>query len=199
MKFFDINRKFTEKVTEYIAKDYTINSHTMAGSQGEIGKIDLVKGNELIRIWLDTEHDWKWKDENGFYGNKIMLRVSRWVKDYDPRIDETVWMSHLNHIEEYTFYELGRFRNKWYLDNLDEVLACIKKQDDRRVKYKSETFLVDITSDATKEIAAKYLKNHEGYQRVSRDRIHLIKRVYHNEFKSDYIIRYNDTQVYKLK
>ena len=49
----DINRMFTEKVTELIAQGYQINPATMSGSQGEYAHVDLRKGTEIIRVLLD--------------------------------------------------------------------------------------------------------------------------------------------------
>jgi len=50
MKFETINRKFTEVVSEWIGKGYAFNTATMGGSQGEIAKVDLTDGKEIIRI-----------------------------------------------------------------------------------------------------------------------------------------------------
>ena len=49
----DINRAFTEKVTELLNRGYQIYPGTMSGSQGEIAHVDLYKGNEIIRVLLD--------------------------------------------------------------------------------------------------------------------------------------------------
>lgn len=66
MKFESINLRYTEVIAEWLAKGYTINFATMSGHQGEISKIDLTDGKEIIRIMLDTacthEHT---EDENG--------------------------------------------------------------------------------------------------------------------------------------
>ena len=37
----DINRAFTEKVTELLSRGYQIYPGTMGGSQGEIAHVDL--------------------------------------------------------------------------------------------------------------------------------------------------------------
>ena len=49
MKFENINKKFTEKVNEYISRGYYINAGTMScsGGQGEISHIDLTNGKEM--------------------------------------------------------------------------------------------------------------------------------------------------------
>lgn len=44
MKYIDINRKFTETVSSYIAQGYIINTASMSGSQGEVAHIDLTNG-----------------------------------------------------------------------------------------------------------------------------------------------------------
>ena len=49
----DINRAFTEKVTELLGRSYQIYPGTMGGSQGEIAHVDLYRGDEIIRVLLD--------------------------------------------------------------------------------------------------------------------------------------------------
>ena len=49
----DINRAFTEKVTELLSRGYQIHPGTMGGSQGEIAHVDLYRGDEIIRVLLD--------------------------------------------------------------------------------------------------------------------------------------------------
>ena len=58
MKHTEIEAIFTAKVAEFITNGYTINATTMAGSQGEIAKIDFRKGNEIIRVMLATDTEW---------------------------------------------------------------------------------------------------------------------------------------------
>ena len=53
----DINRMFTEKMTELIGQGYQINPATMSGSQGEYAHVDLRKGAEIIRVLLDDASD----------------------------------------------------------------------------------------------------------------------------------------------
>lgn len=199
MKMVDINRRLTEKVTEYIAEGYIINSTTMAGHQGEIGKVDLVKGNTLIRVWLNSEHEFKWDDPNHWSDRKIVLRVGRWKYDYDSRIDRTVWMNELVTVEEYIFYELGRFGNKWYVESLAEALACLRKSNKRRLDrdYPSSNVTI-ITTETSKEIAANYLKSHHGYKRVSQDRIQILKKVYRDLSTPKFYIKYYGNK-YELK
>ena len=50
MKYADINKRYTETVSEYLARGYTINTRTMTGSQGDYAHIDLTDGTEVVRI-----------------------------------------------------------------------------------------------------------------------------------------------------
>ena len=51
----DINRAFTDKVSELLAQGFQINPATMGGSQGEIAHIDLRRGTEVLRVLLESE------------------------------------------------------------------------------------------------------------------------------------------------
>lgn len=92
----EIDSLFTKKVAEYIAAGYVINSNTMSGSQGEIGKIDLHKGNTYIRIMLDTTYSWK-------DGDKINLIVGHITDKVCPVGYCTVWNQNLEILEEQSF------------------------------------------------------------------------------------------------
>ena len=52
MAITDINRKFTEIVSDYIRRGFTINIGTMGGSQGEEGHVDLTNGEIVIAFCL---------------------------------------------------------------------------------------------------------------------------------------------------
>ena len=69
MKYADINKRFTEIVAEYISKGYTINTASMRGSQGEIAKVDLTNGTEIIRVMVNNFSDLS----NGIDGIQITV------------------------------------------------------------------------------------------------------------------------------
>lgn len=50
MKYDAIYKVFTDKVNKYLENGYMFRLSSMGGHQGEIGKVDLFKGNELIMI-----------------------------------------------------------------------------------------------------------------------------------------------------
>ena len=77
MKYAEINKIFTNKVNEYLANGYTINSATMSGSQGEVAKIDLTNGNEIIRIMIDE----CWENHHAYNGYEIIVGRTVNAKD----------------------------------------------------------------------------------------------------------------------
>ncbi len=63
----DINRAFTDKVTELLTQGYQINPASMGGSQGEIAHVDLRRGTEILRVLLESK--------SGFDGDPDYLRL----------------------------------------------------------------------------------------------------------------------------
>ena len=101
----DINRMFTEKVTELIGQGYQINPATMSGSQGEYAHVDLRKGAEIIRVLLDDASDFM----QGL--NFLRLAVGRCtdqirVSTFD-RVGNTIWNNRLEILFEIKFAKIG--------------------------------------------------------------------------------------------
>ena len=137
MKFAEINAKFTQKVAEYMAKGYTINTATMSGSQGEIAKIDLTDGNEIIRVLLNSFHNPCESIENRWYSfSGVSLIVGRVTDKVAPNVPDTwitAWTDNLAilHTEEY--FEIGREKrgcSKWY-GTKEQTIAQQDKQAER--------------------------------------------------------------------
>lgn len=110
MTFAEINRKYTEIISAYLANGYVINAGTMGGSQGEITKVDLTNGQHILRVlikrgfctddscWLDTLEIVVGVAEPAVLPNKGSSR-------YD-----TVWNDKLTILREDRFYKVGTVR-----------------------------------------------------------------------------------------
>lgn len=187
MKMNDINKIFTEKVTELITQGYTINVATMGGSQGEIGKVDLVKGEELIRVWLTSETDYE------IYVDTVTLRVGRWNYSAIGDTWKTVWLSDFDITEIIRFYKFGR--HGYYITDIEEAEKAREISQERaRRRWESESKDAILDDEVHQEIAVKYMKRKHGYKRVSRNNIYV--RYYPNSHK--YSVVYNGTE-YNLK
>lgn len=187
MKRSDINKVFNQKVLEYMMNGYIINTETMSGSQGEEGKVDLLKGDTLVRVWLDREHHLRVTDD--WSGVTLVLRVGKWkykmVGSYD-----TAWMKDFDILDEIKFYDVSR-DDKWYTDNLEDALDSMEKNSSRTISHRKSRATL-INDEWAKDIAVKYLKRKLGYKRVCRDNV----RVFRKDNK--YYVGYN-LQNYELR
>lgn len=199
MKKFEINKKFTEIVNNYISDGYVINLVSMSGSQGEECKVDLVKGDQLVRIWTNSENSSSYYNRtiNSWNGNMLVLRIGVWKYPAKNSFNETtVWMQDFTVIESYTFYEIER--SVEYTEDLNEALQI---QEKRYSRYKNHDHnfgnIISYREDnGAKVIAAKYLKSKEGYKRISYDKMKIQKIIDNKEVR--YVIIYNNNR-YVLK
>lgn len=162
MKFETINRKFTETVAEWMARGYTINTATMGGSQGEVSKIDLTDGKEIIRVLLGNLSGASEKIGDRYYhmdGVELITgRVTDDVMPNSPNTWSNVWNEHLEVLSSEKFYEIGRARRndeKWY-GTRDEAIAQQNKASARYSgRYVSRR---QELSDRAKEIVLTYVR-----------------------------------------
>ena len=108
MKYVDINKRFTEIVSEYIAAGYTLNTASMNGSEGEISKVDLTDGKEILRVLVRRFDDC----ESLFNLTGVEITVGR-VPEEDrvtPHDDSswfTPWNNHLEQLRQERFFQVG--------------------------------------------------------------------------------------------
>lgn len=192
MNRFDIDKKFTELVAYYLADGWILNTKSMCGHQGEEGKVDLVKGDELVRIWLSRENNFNWNIDGEWHGYIMHLRIGRWNRPASDSIRHnwTVWMRDLDVIMNLEFYEVSSDGDGWYVEDLDEALKVQEKRNNNWIKH-AISFEKDITSARSKEIAVKYLKRVCGYKRVSSDKIVVKKNFSTDMNHAAYYVYYN--------
>lgn len=183
MKYADINKRFTETVAEYIAKGYAINTMSMRGSQGEITKIDMTDGKEIIRIKLDTFYEWKCG------GQGIELTVGRVNGKVKPHMNDdrvTVWNKELEVLTSEKFYGLDAYGSDYY-GTLEEAKAAWQKRYERAEAKYTGAKIVSITSASALEIAERIVRDRMGYKRVNRSEINLTK----NRESGRYMVSYH--------
>ena len=185
MKHIEIEAIMTAKVAEYITKGYTINAATMAGSQGEISKIDLRKGSEVIRVMLATET--KWTD----HGTRemVILTISRStenvIRDDRPfdTMGPTFWNNKMDIIEQRCFYWIDRCAD-YFTEDIDEYDAMRKKQH-QRYKNRDDRRSRRELPEAARMIAKQFIKRTTGKARVNSKEIKVFKGA-----------RYSDEPIY---
>ncbi len=123
MKRAEIDKIFTRMIGEYLDNGYVINTNTMGGHQGEIAKVDLIKGDDFIRVHL----------EKGYYdrydGECYFINVGRSKKKIDPKDRYvTVWTNELEMVSENVIYQID---DDWFTGIKDYFLQCRKIRHDR--------------------------------------------------------------------
>lgn len=110
MKYEEINKRFTAKVAEYMEKGYCINTGSMSGMQGEIAKVDMAKGKDLIRIMLTDIYEGA-KDGVVIVVGKVTDKITPHETSH---VSNIVWNEHLQIIERSeVFYHIG-FASSWF-------------------------------------------------------------------------------------
>lgn len=122
MKYADINKVFTEKVTEYMVKGYVLNSSTMKGSQGERAKVDLTNGSEIIRVCVVD-----FNDEERWFIRGTEILVGRSTDVVEANSESTwgvIWTSELEILSEVRFYQVDETEAGKVYGTRDEALQA---------------------------------------------------------------------------
>lgn len=181
MKYIDINKRYTEIVTEYMAKGYTINTASMSGSQGEVAKIDLTDGNDIIRIRIATFSDWE-ADLDGFE-----IIVGKSTDNVKPNSNETfctIWDSRLEVIHTERFYQISGSRRHDYYGTKEEAERASKVRRERYIQKCTESKKFEASPKAM-EIAKRIVHRKMGYIRINASKVEIRKG------KKGYIVSYN--------
>ena len=198
MKFAEINKMFTEIVNEYISKGYYINTGSMGGSQGEVAKVHLTDGKELICVYIDYTCNKKViYAENTHFLKAIEIVVGR--SNAVDVIDErtpfaTVWFHELEIIKTKIFYSVGS-RNEIYTTDVSEAIVCEEKRYNRGMRRSRRSNILFNSAEA-REIAKRYIKRKAGYKRVSVDEIHIVKNINEKTNRANYAIIYKGEVIF---
>ncbi len=169
----DVNRLFTEKVAELLAQGFQINAGTMGGSQGEIAHIDLRKGDEILRVYMEHICDYG-KGYNGY----MVIRVGRNTDPVGYRwMDDTIWNNHLEILSE---IKLAKITDD-YFTTPEKGAAAAKK---RLQHWKSHEYPSrrELTGDAFKSIALKYVRKQPRMKSCRLEDITKVVRVNETEW-----------------
>ena len=165
----DINRMFTEKVTELIAQGYQINPATMSGSQGEYAHVDLRKGTEIIRVLLDDASDFM----SGL--NFLRLVVGRCTDQIRmgtfDRLGNTIWNNRLEILFEIKFAKIAE---NYFTDM--ETGVQMRRKRYLRWKQKDRRARRDLP-DSFKSAALRYVQKQPRMKTCKLSEIERVTRV----------------------
>ena len=175
MKHTEIEAIFTAKVNEFIQNGYTINATTMAGSQGEIAKIDFRKGEEIIRVMLATETEYTdngTRDMVKFTVGRSTENLARDDRPFDT-MGVTFWNNRMEILEERKFYRIDN-RANFYTEDVAAYDEMRQKQY-RRYRNHDDYRPRKELPEAARMIAKQFIKRTTGKARVNSKEIKVFK------------------------
>lgn len=173
MKYAEINKRYTEIAAEYMAKGYTVNTTTMGGSQGEIAHLDLTDGREIIRILVDSFHEWTDTSLDG-----VEIRVGRAAAEIKPNYSEchqTIWNNRLEPISVERFYEVGADRRRGKFYGTPEEATKANELRFRRWKAKHSHESTWSPTEPMMEAAKRIVRSRLGLKRISQGDVRICK------------------------
>lgn len=137
----DISRIYTAKIAEFLSAGYQINPWTMSGSQGEIAKVDLTNGSEIIRVLIETSYEFR-------IGEIVTITIGRVVEQGGL----TIWNDRLEVCSQIKFAQIAED----YYTTYDEGVKIEEKRAQRFARC--ENLPSPDLSDAYKMIALRWIQ-----------------------------------------
>lgn len=143
----DISRIYTSKIAELLSAGYQINPWTMSGSQGEIAKVDLTNGSEIIRVLIEKSYN-----INISVDAVVTVTIGR-VVEQDGRI---IWNNHIEVCSQIKFAQIAED----YFTTYDEGVKISEKREQRL--YNCVNWPSSELNDAYKRIAWRWIRRKPG-------------------------------------
>lgn len=163
MTFAEINKRFTDKVMEYLAKGYAINtSGCTAGYSGEHMRVELTNGKDIIAIRLV-------EDSGGLFSGRTVNIVvgiadaetlrKNYVKPNMLR-NETLWADKITELDREVFYQVGnRWDANWFTTEEEQKRTAELRRQRQRECYGFGPKKIDLTDmRGVKEIALRWVQ-----------------------------------------
>ncbi len=187
MTYSDINKRFSEIVAEYLNKGYTFNTATMGGSQGEVAKVDITDGVDIIRISIESFSNWS-EDMEG-----LEIVIGKDMKgEVEPnesnRHYSTIWGNNLEIISTERFYRISH--HKEFFGSEDDAKNASEVRRNRW-KYQRSSKQGYILSEKALKIAKRIVRTKLGYSRIKSSDVRISK------YNDGYIVSYRN-HIYKL-
>lgn len=173
MKYSDINKMFTTEVNKYLEQGYRFNTASMNGSQGELAKVDLTNGTEIIRIVARTfSKEW---DKQG-----VELFVGRVAEKEGIRPDvaycvNTIWNGRLEQVSSQWFYEVSGYGDPDKFYGTEADAEAVSKVRMSRYAQRPNRKAKDMTNAETIKIAVRFIRRKLGIKNVDKKRIEVFR------------------------
>lgn len=199
MKKQDVIDNFSKMVGSLLEKGYTFNSQMMSGSQGEVIKVGLQKGNDGVALSIFRKDIERKDDPFWYFCDSLVLYAETFnVSDWEAE-ESTYWYGKersYKNISEIVFYSIFTKRHRgeddWFTLNERDAAKAMDKWIDRyNTRRSMQTERKEFTSQEAKELAVKILRKVPGYKRAKTEDVDLIRKVCYKDKYVDYIIELN--------
>lgn len=161
----DIEKRFTEKVAEYLTAGYIFSQETMRGSQGEMCKVDLKRGDSFIRIRLlgfyEIDMDGISLDVMSNEADGLADRSTVWDEDFEKVVSEK--------------FCYASSRKNFYIAEDDYEKAHIREK--RYSRYKARAKHPQQLPEKAKAIVLPYIKRMKGFKSTKLADIDVVLKV----------------------
>lgn len=173
MKYSDINKMFTTEVNKYLAQGYYFNTSTMPGSQGELGKVDLTNGVEIICVVLDRfSEGWDKKGVELIVGR---VREEEGVEPNAPKSSRTIWLKRLERVSAQRFYDVSGIGDTEPYFGTEADAEAVSKVRMSRYAQRPSRKAEDMTNAETIKIAVRFIRRKLGIKNVDKKRIEVFR------------------------
>ena len=167
MTMADIDRIYTEKVSELLAQGYQIHTGSMGGSQGEIAHTDFIKGSEILRLLLEQGNDF-----HSVCGDYYSIRLGRHTEPVRGGYVD-IWNNRLETLSE---IKLLKVTDK-YITTMDEAPAISEKRFARWKNSARAGMARRELPDAYKSAALRWVQKQPRMKTCRLDEIESVTRV----------------------
>lgn len=140
----EVYMEYTKKVNEYLQNGYYVYCATMKGTQGDVSKIDLTNGIEIIRIRLNNGITglYKFNCSGG-----VFIKVEKYTQDmfnHNMFDVDILWNDKGTELFYKEYYKLeNKYKSNIFTDNIDEIKRIGKIRENRIKMYPDREILTD--------------------------------------------------------
>lgn len=184
MLFKEINRRFTEIVSEWMGKGFYLNAGSMGGSQGEIAAVDLTDGKRTIRVLISNEVDMDFIERTSIIVGENM------DPDFVPNYNRdrwVIWNHRLEVIQREDFYKVAERKDgSPYYGTKEEAVEANQKRRNRCRGRRSDEFKTVKLDPKRMAIAKEAIRRKLGVKRISESQIKMLRANHY------YLVSYKD-------
>lgn len=168
VKINEIDKVYSEKLSELLSKGLRVYSNANGGTQGEMCKITLADSKDVYSLIMyshNTEHP-----NNRYERIRVVsIKLEKFINKYRSDLfDQTLWNNSGEEIFEINFYKIGHSYSGTFVTTIEEWNEWKETNYFRfNNKYINEYTTLNLNKDKILSI----VKRHKGYKTIKKDTI----------------------------